>query len=1003
MSPPTDLDLTALLAGAAGGEEIEAGANQPLRLGAGASAWLVRSGRVELFAVAPPRGGSGGGAGAGVRSHLATLDAGELVASLDLGRQLRPFQAAERRDGEGEGETREPRSALLAVPHPGTRLIRLPAATLRELARRPVLAPALTRLVERWVRRLTGEVVRGRPPKHYQELRPGIEVRLPEAGTAARTARGVVWVRHLAGSCRFLGRDDLPITPEDFLLPVTDETWLDSAGEVHLSCVDGESLLRSGALWAGLDRFHHLLLAYADRLREEDADDERVRLARKTDLDRRTLETAHSRLAAVLGPRTAAGAPLEAGSDSLLEACRLVAEAQGIELRKPPDATAELPPRQRLARIAAASRIRHRRVLLRDDWWRRDNGPLLAFRPPEETGGPSRPVALLPRSPTRCELVEPGTGAITEVDEAVAEGLEGEAAMLYRPLPERALRFSDLLDLVFRRRRHDLATLLLMGLGVGLLAVLVPILTGYLFGTVIPAADRARLAQATIALVLAAVAGAAFQVTRSIAVLRLSGKVDGLLQGAVWDRLISLPVPFFRRYTVGDLADRAMGIDTIRQLLTGHVISSVLAAIFSVFSFGLLFYYSWPLALAASGLVALLAAVTTGLAYLQLRHQRLFLEHRGKVASLVFDLIHGIGKIRVGGAEHRAYGRWADGFSRQRREAVAARRIANLQGAFNAVYGLATAMTLFAMVTLSQQIDLAASDFLAFSAAFGQFQMAALSIIAIFPSLLAAIPVYERLQPILVSAPEVDPTKVEAGELAGEVEFGQVSFRYQADGPLILDRVSFHARPGEFIALVGPSGAGKSTCLRLLVGFERPTAGSIYYDGQDLGSLDLLSVRRQTGVVLQHSRPMAGDLHTNIVGSRNLTLDDAWEAARMAGLADDIRAMPMGMHTVISEGGGTFSGGQLQRLLIARAIVHRPRVLLFDEATSALDNRTQEHVTDSLERLKATRIVIAHRLSTIQNADRIYVLQRGKVVEAGSYDELAATGIFGQMVERQRL
>jgi ATP-binding cassette subfamily C protein len=988
----SDAGMAALLA-EVGGDEIAAGANQPLRLGAGEPAWLVRSGQVELFLAA-----------GGARTHLATLGAGDLVSSFDLGRQLRPFPSAAGRAGGGTGGEREVGGTLVAVPHPGTRLLRLPASVLRELGRRPELGPALTRLVERWVRSLTNEVIRGQPPKLFQELRPGAEVRLPEAGTAARTARGVVWVRHLAGSCRFLGRGDLLLTPDDFLLPVTDETWLVSAGEAHLSCVDGESLLRSGALWEGLDRFHRLLFAYADHLREEDAGHQRARLQHKAELDRRTMEAAHGRLAAVLGARAGAAVPLEADTDALLEACRRIGQVQGIEFRKPPEAPAALPPRQQLARLAAASRVRHRRVLLRDDWWRRDGGPLVAFRPPANAGERSRPVALLPSSATRYQMEDPAAGTRTPVDAAVAAELEGEAAMFYRPLPERALRLADLLGLVFRGRRHDLVTLLSMGVGIGLLALLVPLLTGYLFGAVIPAADRTLLVQATVALVLAAVGGAAFQVTRSIAVLRLSGKVDGLLQGAVWNRLLSLPVPFFRRYTVGDLADRAMGIDSIRQLLTGHVITSVLAAVFSLFSFALLFHYSWPLALVATGLVTLLGTVTTGLAYLQLRHHRRFLELRGKVSSLVFGLIHGIAKIRVGGAEHRAYGRWAERFSSQRRHAIATRRIANLQAAFNSFYRLTSAMTLFAMVILSRQIDLSASDFLAFSAAFGQFQGAALAIIGIFPSLLAAVPVYERLKPIIESPPEVDPTKAAAGELAGDLEVSHLFFRYHTDGPLILDDLSFRARPGEFVALVGPSGAGKSTCLRLLLGFEEPAAGSIYYDGQDLATLDLHSVRAQIGVVLQNSRPLAGDILSNIVGSRNLSLDDAWEAARTAGVAEDIAAMPMGMYTMIGEGASTFSGGQVQRLLIARAIVHRPRILLFDEATSALDNRTQEHVTDGLERLKATRIVIAHRLSTIQNADRIYVLDRGRIVETGTYDELASgAGAFARMAERQRM
>jgi len=394
--------------------------------------------------------------------------------------------------------------------------------------------------------------------------------------------------------------------------------------------------------------------------------------------------------------------------------------------------------------------------------------------------------------------------------------------------------------------------------------------------------------------------------------------------------------------------------------------------------------------------------VTAGLTWLQLRHQRALLGLQGRIASLLFGLIHGIAKLRVAGAEARAFARWAERFAEQRQRTLAAQRAANAQTAFNAVFGVLTSLAIFAVVGRASHEAMPLGEFLAFSAAFGQFMAATLMLVSVLSSVLAMVPVYERLEPILETVPEVDESKAEPGELAGEIEFSHVSFRYQENGPQILDEVSFRAGPGEFIALVGPSGAGKSTCLRLILGFDKPAAGSIYFDGQDLSGLAVQSVRRQIGVVLQTGRPMAGSIFSNIVGSSNLGIDAAWEAAGMAGLEDDIKAMPMGMHTVISEGAETFSGGQKQRILIARAIVHRPRIILFDEATSALDNRTQEIVSRSLERLKATRIVIAHRLSTIQNADRIYVVEGGRVVEEGTYQDLLFRGgPFARLAERQ--
>jgi ATP-binding cassette subfamily C protein len=973
----------------AAGEAVEATGDRPFRLDAGDGAWLVETGKVEVFA-RPIVAGDADGA----RTHVATIRAGCLLLSLRPSLSAGPFRPAE--------SPLEAAIALVAVGHPETRVRRLSMADLKELARRPQAVPGLARLVEEWVRELPRVLLRDPPPKLFQALEAGQEVHLTEPGSAARARKGVTWVRHLEGSSWFLGRKGLAIGPDESLLPVSEETWLTTPAGARLSCVETAMLLRSGGLWGSLARFHRLFLGYVALVLGEVREAERARLGRKAELDRRTMESAHARLASVLEIAASETPEVAEGADPLLAACRLVGEAQGLQFEKPPQGEVSLPARRRLGHLAASSRVRHRWVILRDDWWRRDNGPLLGFLAAEEGGSADRPVALLPVTSTRYELVDPRDGRRAPVDGQVAERLDGEAAMFYRPLPERPLGVRDLLAAALRGRRRELGMLALMGVAGGLLALLVPLLTGYLFGSVIPASDRRQLFQVTLALMVGALAGAGFQITRSIAVLRLSGKIDGSLQAAVWDRLMALPVPFFRAYSVGDLADRAMGVDAIRELLTGHVIGSVLGAVFSLFSFGLLFYFSWPLALLATALVMLLGTVAALFGYLQLRHQRELSKQRGRVASLLFGLIHGIGKLRVAGAEERAYGLWAEGFSRQRRSAIASRKLANLQGAWSAAYGLLTAGGLFAMVVLAEPVELTASRFLAFFAAFGQFQAAALSVVALFPSLLAAVPTYERLQPILAAPPEVDSTKAPAAELSGEIELGHVSFRYQPDGPPILDDVSFRALPGEFIALVGPSGAGKSTCLRLILGFETPEAGSIYFDGQDLPSLDLASVRRQIGVVLQASRPMAGDIFSNIVGNRNLTLDDAWEAASMAGLEDDIRALPMGMHTIISEDAGTFSGGQLQRLLIARAIVHRPRILLFDEATSALDNPTQQHVTRSLDGLKATRIVVAHRLSTIQNADRIYVMDRGRVVESGGYEDLVSRGgLLAKLVQRQ--
>jgi ATP-binding cassette subfamily C protein len=949
---------------------VPAGGNAPLRLDAG-GAWLVEAGQVEVFADLAGPGAA--------RRHVASVPAGGIL--LDAG-EVRGL-------------------SLLAVGGRDTRLRDLGMARLERMSTDPGSAAVLAPLLDGWVAVLLS-ALRGSAPKAFREIRPDQELELTGPGVAARPAEGVVWIRSVAAPCRFLGEAGLTVEAGE-LLPLPEVGWVVAAGETRLAAVSTLELLARGNGWReGLDRFHGLLLAHALHEIEGWQREERERLARKAELDRGMVGAALSRLASVLTDVARETEPDET-SEPLLAACRRVGRHLGVHFRPPVELTGGHRQGDRLAAICAASRVRSRRVILRGDWWRRDNGPLIAFRVLDEEKKLRRAVALIPLSPRRYELVDPVERTRTPVDAAVADGLSGDAFMFYPRLPDRPLTARDLLGAALRGSRVDLLAIALMGIAGGLLGLLVPIVTGQLFGSAIPGADRRQLLPIVLALGMGAIASAVFQITRSIAVLRLGGKMDGGVQAAVWDRLLELPAAFFRRYAVGDLANRSMGIDAIRELLTGNVITSMLAAIFSLFSFVLLFYYSWRLALLATALVAALMGVTMGLVWLQLRHQRELFHVQGKVASLLFGMIGGIAKLRVSGAEPRAFALWAERFAEQRLRTIQAQRVANVQTTFNALYGVLTSLALFAMMGFaSQAVDLDLGGFLAFNAAFGQFLAAALSMIGVFSSLLSMVPLYERLSPILREPPEVDEGKALAGELLGEVELSHVSFRYAEDGPPILDDVSIRAAPGELVAIVGPSGAGKSTCLRLLLGFERPSSGSIYFDGQELSSLNVPSVRRQLGVVLQTGRPMVGDLYTAIVGNSSLGLEDAWEAARMAGLEEDIKAMPMGMHTLISEGGETFSGGQKQRLLIARAIVHRPRIILFDEATSALDNRTQEMVSRSLERLKATRIVIAHRLSTIVNADRIYVMQGGRVVEVGTYEELLRRGgVFTRLAARQ--
>jgi ABC-type bacteriocin/lantibiotic exporter with double-glycine peptidase domain len=402
-------------------------------------------------------------------------------------------------------------------------------------------------------------------------------------------------------------------------------------------------------------------------------------------------------------------------------------------------------------------------------------------------------------------------------------------------------------------------------------------------------------------------------------------------------------------------------------------------------------------------LLLVAVAVLALLVRRQIAPQRRLQAALGQTQALALQILGALPKLRVARAEERAFARWAAGLGRMKDAFVDTQRVFAQLGAFTAAWqALAIAIVLLVVGRVTGS-SLSAGDFAAFTTAFATTAAAILGLVGVLAATSQAAVLWERARPIVASAPEVSSGGgIDPGDLRGAVELSHVAFRYAGGGPPVLDDVSFAAAPGEFVAIVGPSGAGKSTLFRVLLGFEEPEAGTVSYDGQSLSDLDARAVRRQLGVVIQNARILAGTIFQNIVGAANLTLDDAWDAAHVAGIAEDIARLPMGMHTFISDSAEAFSGGQRQRLLIARAVVARPRVLLFDEATSALDNRTQAAVSAALDELQATRIVIAHRLSTIRHADQILVLERGRIAERGGYDELMDRGgLFSTLARRQ--
>jgi NHLM bacteriocin system ABC transporter ATP-binding protein len=934
-------------------------ASAPLRLDRGEDCYIVRRGWVDLFAVP-----LAGGEPAGVRRHLLRLESGSLFAGFPSGEAL----------------------AVLAVGSLDCEVLEVPRRRL------PALPAA--ELLEQWVRALAACLFGAAPAWPELTLEAGVEITL-SAGQRLHAARGLVWALAPAGVLELGGEQGLCAA----CMPLAEGLGALACAQGQVSGLSTAELLARGRLFEGLDCFHAAVLGPLRALLAEQEAEARRRRDAREDGARGSLEQALGRLAAVADAEHSA--PLLAPSgNALADAFGLAAAALGVEV---PRRLREQAEAGSLAQLGRGSGVAYRRVLLREDWWRRDNGPLLAWHGESRT-----PVALLPDGREGYRLHDAGGGRGQAVDAAVAARLDPQAVMLYRPLPARLRSLGELLRFAARGSLRDFLAVAAMGLLGAALAALVPIITGLVFEWVIPQAQLGQLPAVAAGLAVAALAAAAFELSKAVAVLRLEGRMEQMLQPALMQRLLALPVRFFRGYGVGDLGDRLLGVQRIRQLIAGASLVSLLSALFSLVSLVVILFYSVRLALLAAllGLVAM--GFTAVLAWAQLRRERAVNELRGREEGLVVQLIQGIAKLRVSGAESRLFAVWAELFAQRQAQALEARRWAGGRELFYAVFPLLCSLLLFlaasrlVAATAEGGGSLSLGGFLAVYAAFGQLLAAMGGMAGALGCALEALPLFERMRPLVEAEPEAQGERNDPGPLRGAIELSRLSFRYLVEGPPVLDEISLRIESGQFVAIVGASGSGKSTLLRLLLGFEAPQSGDILYAGRSIATLDTAALRRRMGVVLQNGRIVTGSIFDNISGGLNYSHDEAWAAARMAGLEADIQAMPMGLHTQLIEGVSTFSGGQYQRLMIARALIGKPQLLLLDEATSALDNTAQAMVMRALDQLRATRVVIAHRLSTVRNADRIFVLERGRLVESGGYEELMARdGAFRELAQRQ--
>ena len=970
MPPTGHPSLTGLAAEA--GTLVPCAGNLPVVLDDPAVVWLIDEGEIDLFVIE-----TSGGNDLPASRHLLRAGSGRVLPGV----------------APDEGDTT---LRLIAKGRPGTVLKRVPAATLAAAA-----TEAFAEQMDIWIADLSDSLSRYvlHRPRPDSLVEPGPA--LPSAQGVCSARSGVAWVSAPGpGAGLFMDLLDWPevnANGDAAPIPLTQASWLTLLGATPLTVRSSQTLAEEGTLLPALASFHAAAFGL-ERLNRRLAVVDQANLERARATNRRNDEEAARKRLFSLFDRSS-DRDAHSGSAALAEALRVIGRRQGIAFEIPARRGGDNPPAS-LIDILDRSGVRARQVHLKpeDKWWLGDSSPMLAFR--AEDG---RPVALLPGKFGRYRAFDPSSGRSIPMTAERARALRTEAWLFYRPLPSSSMEPGDLLRFACHGSAGDLARLVLAGLPGGLLMLAPALALGFVADLISRGGDPGAFIAVSVGLAGLGLFVGLLHVLRGMTLMRLEARVVSRVEAAFWDRLLRLPSGVLNRYPTGDLAMRGMAFQSLRDAMQGAVADGLLSIIFLLPAFVLMFFYDTALAGVglAFGLVSLLTTVLLGLRQVS-PSSRMIRSVRG-VAGRLFELIGGIGKLRVESAEGSAFAVWARDYREQKH---AERELGVLDGhvqAFGTALPFLAGAALIFTTVLRDSPTILVGDFLVVYAVFIAFQAAVARFGESFGAVAACAPASEQIRPFLVQTPETVAQGEPVERLNGELLFDHVSFRYETDGPLILDNVTIHARPGEFVAIAGGSGAGKSTLFRLALGLDLPSSGAVYYDGRDLRHLNVKQLRRQIGAVPQAVQLHPQDLWDNIVAHHeDVTNQEVWQAAEAAAIDREIAAMPMGMMTPVGTSWAVLSGGESQRVTIARSLLRSPRLLLFDEATNWLDNESQTDVMDKLANLTSTRIVIAHRLSTLKQADRIYVMQSGRVQQSGSFEELMAVdGLFRDLVRRQ--
>lgn len=822
--------------------------------------------------------------------------------------------------------------------------------------------------------------------------------------TIASPRYGVAWVSGVEGSPPlFLGQMDLPSGKEvssgkqaKSYFPLPEGCWISSTGPATLSFVENPEEIALCVLLGSVYQWAGMVLECAEFNSRMALVDTLNTIRNKQIADVQYATVSAYRLASVLAPTQQRMAFSSEGSALYKIMCQVGASSD-IRFRQPVRISGSgiTKHMDTVPEIANLSGVRYRRVELDNYWWKREHGPLVAFTKPEKA-----PVAVVCNAKGNF-VVTDAEGGNRPLNAEVAGELADYGYIFHKSMPFTFANIKGLIGFVAIGLGKDVRTILLAGGAVGLLGLLLPLASKTIFNSIIPASNPKQLSVILLGITAAIVATACLRLVGGMATLRMEAKTEAQLETVVWDRLLRMPLSFFSKYSSGSLAGRCLAFQRIRETLSVGSLIDLTAGVFSLANLMLIFILDLRLGVATAGLICIQGLVNWFLTIYRLGAMRSATKIRSRIDGIILQLISGLHQIRAFGVENRAFSRWASLYSQQRILQYKAYQTRNFARCFNGGFIVFSMMIVFAVVGFGEN-KLDSGTFIAFFVAFGLLQSGILKTIGALSQLIAILPQLERLHPILANLPEDDTSKLDPVFLGGKIDFCEVSFSYEKDAPQALDKVSFTVHPGEFLAIAGPSGSGKSTVLRLLAGLDSPDTGSICFDDRELSELDARLVRRRMGVVLQDFGILPGTVRQAIAGDHFPSEEEIWNAVEISQLTQDIQEMAQGLDTVLSRNGTNLSGGQRQKLMLARAIIHNPSILIMDESTSALDNDTQAKVIARLEKLQSTRIVVAHRLSTIKNADRILIFDQGRIVESGDFLSLMQQkGMFYSMASRQ--